>query len=223
VGHVSYLSSAVTDGAPLSESGSVPDRDQLLLVYLPTVHYLARQIHARLSHHVELDDLISAGVVGLIDAFSKFDNTKQVQFKSNVQFRIRAAILDSLRTMSRSSTTTKTVRRSTGHRLPPIHPGEMLREEFLVPMGLSANALAIAIGVPATRVGEIVNERRGITADTALRLGRYFHMTPEFWMNLQSHYDLQCARNSVEKKISQSVKPAPLDRKTGALKAVLQA
>src|ERR1700722_13595022 len=67
---------------------------------------------------------------------------------------------------------------------PPIHPGEMLREEFLIPMGLSANALAIAIGVPATRVGEIVNERRGVTADTALRLGRYFHMSAEFWMGL---------------------------------------
>jgi addiction module HigA family antidote len=126
-------------------------------------------------------------------------------------------------TRSRLPTTTKTVRRTSKHRLPPIHPGEMLREEFLVPMGLSANALAIAIGVPATRVGEIVNERRGITADTALRLGRYFHMTAEFWMNLQSHYDLESARASIEKKICESVKPAPLDRKTGALRAVLQA
>jgi addiction module HigA family antidote len=99
----------------------------------------------------------------------------------------------------------------------------MLREEFLMPMGLSANALAIAIGVPATRVGEIVNERRGITADTALRLGRYFRMTPEFWVNLQSHYDLECAREEAEKKIRQSVKPAPLDRKTGALKVAMRA
>src|ERR1035441_6559947 len=96
-----------------------------------------------------------------------------------------------MRPGTRLSTTTKSIRRTYKQRLPPIHPGEMMREEFLVPMGLSANALAIAIGVPATRVGEIVNERRGITADTALRLGRYFHMTPEFWMNLQSHYDLQ--------------------------------
>ena len=128
-----------------------------------------------------------------------------------------------MRTRLKLSTTTKPIPRTYRHRLPPIHPGEMLREEYLVPKGLSANALAIAIGVPATRVGEIVNERRGITADTALRLGRYFHMTAEFWMNLQSHYDLQNARNSVEKKICQSVKPAPLDRKTGALKTVLQA
>jgi addiction module HigA family antidote len=121
------------------------------------------------------------------------------------------------------STTTKAIRRTGKHRLPPIHPGEMLREEFLVPMGLSANALAIAIGVPATRVGEIVNERRGITADTALRLGRYFHMTPEFWMNLQSHFDLESARNSIERKVCESVKPAALDPKTGSLKAALRA
>lgn len=128
-----------------------------------------------------------------------------------------------MRTRSKSLTTTKPIVRTYKHRLPPIHPGEMLREEFLVPMCLSANALAIAIGVPATRVGEIVNERRGITADTALRLGRYFHMTPEFWINLQSHYDLECARDSAEKKIRQSVKPAPLDRKTGALKVAVRA
>ncbi len=126
-------------------------------------------------------------------------------------------------TKSKSSTTTRPIRRASNHRLPPIHPGEMLREEFLMPMGLSANALAIAIGVPATRVGEIVNERRGITADTALRLGRYFRMTPEFWVNLQSHYDLECAREEAEKKIRQSVKPAPLDRKTGALKVAMRA
>jgi len=76
-----------------------PDRDQLLLAHLPMVRYLARRIHERLPQHVELDDLISAGVVGLIDAFSKFDHTKQVQFKSYAQFRIRGAILDSLRTL----------------------------------------------------------------------------------------------------------------------------
>lgn len=106
---------------------------------------------------------------------------------------------------------------------PPIHPGEMLREEFLIPMGLSANALAIAIGVPATRVGEIVNERRGITADTALRLGRYFHMSAEFWMGLQSDYDLELVRYTSLKKINEAVRPAPLDRKTGSLKIAMMA
>jgi len=96
-----------TDGAAMaaveteaaSEGGAVSQRDQLLLEHLPTVRYLARRIHERLPQHVELDDLISAGVVGLIDAFSKFDHTKKVQFKSYAQFRIRGAILDSLRTL----------------------------------------------------------------------------------------------------------------------------
>jgi antitoxin HigA-1 len=112
----------------------------------------------------------------------------------------------------------KSIPRTYERRLPPIHPGEMLREEFLVPMGLSANALALAIRVPVTRVSEIVNERRGITADTALRLARYFRMTPEFWMNLQSHYDLEIARDAKERLIRESIKPAPQDKKTGALK-----
>ncbi len=87
------------DGSGERSSSVIPDRDQLLVEHLPTVRYLARRIHERLPQHVELDDLISAGVVGLIDAFSKFDHTKQVQFKSYAQFRIRGAILDSLRTV----------------------------------------------------------------------------------------------------------------------------
>src|SRR5271156_1208777 len=81
------------------EGDSATERDLLLMEHLPTVRYLARRIHERLPQHVELDDLISAGVVGLIDAFSKFDHTKKVQFKSYAQFRIRGAILDSLRTL----------------------------------------------------------------------------------------------------------------------------
>jgi RNA polymerase sigma factor for flagellar operon FliA len=81
------------------ESEIVRDRDLMLMEHLPTVRYLARRIHERLPQHVELDDLISAGVVGLIDAFSKFDHSKKVQFKSYAQFRIRGAILDSLRTL----------------------------------------------------------------------------------------------------------------------------
>ncbi|HEY0308346.1 MAG TPA: HigA family addiction module antitoxin [Acidobacteriaceae bacterium] len=116
------------------------------------------------------------------------------------------------------STTTKPRLRRYEDRMPPLHPGEMLREEFLVPMGLSANALALALSVPATRISEIVNERRGITGDTALRLGRYFGMTPEFWMNLQSTYDLETARELSEKHVQQNVRPAPRDKKTGLLK-----
>jgi RNA polymerase sigma factor FliA len=90
----------IGDGeAAATESGIASDRDQLLMEHLPTVRYLARRIHERLPQHVDLDDLISAGVVGLIDAFSKFDHGKKVQFKSYAQFRIRGAILDSLRTL----------------------------------------------------------------------------------------------------------------------------
>jgi RNA polymerase sigma factor for flagellar operon FliA len=82
-----------------NETTAAIDRDQLLMEHLPTVRYLARRIHERLPQHVDLDDLVSAGVVGLIDAFSKFDHNKKVQFKSYAQFRIRGAILDSLRTL----------------------------------------------------------------------------------------------------------------------------
>jgi antitoxin HigA-1 len=78
----------------------------------------------------------------------------------------------------------------------PIHPGEILREEFLVPLNLSANALAIAVGVPAPRINDVVRERRGITADTALRLSRYFGTSAEFWMGLQADYDLRLAEKA---------------------------
>jgi len=87
------------DAASDSASGLGAEREQVLLEHLPTVRYLARRIHERLPQHVELEDLVSAGVVGLIDALSKFDHTKKVQFKSYAQFRIRGAILDSLRTL----------------------------------------------------------------------------------------------------------------------------
>lgn len=73
----------------------------------------------------------------------------------------------------------------------PIHPGEVLREEFILPMGLSAHALAMALAVPAPRINDIVREKRGITADTALRLARYFGTSAEFWMGLQTDYDLR--------------------------------
>jgi RNA polymerase sigma factor for flagellar operon FliA len=91
--------SLLSSGASPLDSITPAERDRLLLEHLPTVRYLARRIHERLPQHVELDDLISAGVVGLIDAFSKFDHGKKVQFKSYAQFRIRGAILDSLRTL----------------------------------------------------------------------------------------------------------------------------
>lgn len=93
--------------------------------------------------------------------------------------------------------------------LMPRHPGEMLREEFMKPLGLSANALAIALRVPVTRISEIVRERRGITADTALRLARYFNMTPEFWMRLQMDYDLKSASDAERAAIREEIRPRP--------------
>ena len=85
------------------------------------------------------------------------------------------------------------------------HPGEMLREEFLRPLGLSQNALAMRIRVPATRIGEIVKGKRAITPDTALRLARFFGNSAEFWMNLQQMHDLSKARLELKKKIESEV------------------
>ncbi|MGI8508124.1 MAG: HigA family addiction module antitoxin [Gemmatimonadaceae bacterium] len=87
----------------------------------------------------------------------------------------------------------------------PVHPGEILREDFLVELGMSANALAKALHVPAPRVNDIVRERRGVTADTALRLARYFGSTPQFWLNLQSAYDLRRAEIAAGRRIAREV------------------
>ncbi|WP_049620589.1 HigA family addiction module antitoxin [Frateuria defendens] len=81
--------------------------------------------------------------------------------------------------------------------LPPVHPGEILREEFMRPLELSSNALARALGVTPARINDIANERRGITADTALRLARYFGTTPDVWINLQKRYELETARREL--------------------------
>jgi addiction module HigA family antidote len=90
--------------------------------------------------------------------------------------------------------------------LPPMHPGEMLREEFLEPLGLSAGQVAKACGVPRTRIERIVREELGISGDTALRLGRYFGTSPEFWMNLQARYEVQMAARAAGVQIS-NIKP----------------
>lgn len=91
-------------------------------------------------------------------------------------------------------------------RLPPVHPGEQLREEFMGPLGLSSTGLARAIGVTPARINEIVRERRGITADTALRLSRYFGTSHLFWLNLQAHYEVQCAQDAAGAAIAK-IKP----------------
>ena len=94
-----------------------------------------------------------------------------------------------------------------GRRLPLVHPGEILRDEFLSPMDLSVYRLAQAIKVSRSRLNDLVLGRRGVTTDTALRLGRYFGTTPEFWINLQTRYDLDVAERTVRAKIEQEIEP----------------
>ena len=90
----------------------------------------------------------------------------------------------------------------------PVHPGEVLREDFLKPLGMSANALAKALHVPAPRINDVVRERRGVSADTAMRLARYFGGDARSWMNLQTAYDLRVAEIGNAKRIAQEVFPA---------------
>jgi antitoxin HigA-1 len=95
------------------------------------------------------------------------------------------------------------------------HPGEVLREEFMAPLGLSANALALALRVPATRVGAIIRDDRprAVTADTALRLARYFGTTPDFWLNLQTAHDLSMTLAEVGARIERDVQPRAAGRR----------
>ena len=95
----------------------------------------------------------------------------------------------------------------TTEKLNPVHPGEVLLEEFLKPMGLSQNRVAIEIGVHARRINEIVLGKRRITADTALRLARFFGNSPKFWMGLQTDYDLDVAQDALEDRLQREVRP----------------
>jgi addiction module HigA family antidote len=105
--------------------------------------------------------------------------------------------------MSRSRITTG--RRA--EKLSPVHPGEILREEFMAPLGLSANRVALDLRVPVTRIFEIVHERRAISPETAIRLARYFNTTAEFWMNLQVAYDLEITRQREQVNVDRDVRP----------------
>jgi antitoxin HigA-1 len=93
----------------------------------------------------------------------------------------------------------------TDKRLPPVHPGEVLLEEFLKPMGLSQNRLGLSIGVHPRRINEIVLRKRRITAETALRLARYFGTSPQFWLGLQSDYDLDVAADELGERLEREV------------------
>ncbi len=106
---------------------------------------------------------------------------------------------------SKSPTTTR--RRSMPNKIAPVHPGEILREDVLKPLGMSVNRLAISLGVPATRMQEIVNGRRTISPDTALRLARFLGTTAEFWVNLQARYELEVAKDKFSAAIERTVQP----------------
>ena len=101
-----------------------------------------------------------------------------------------------VRKVSSSSTTTDV------NRIDPIHPGEILMEDFIKGFGITQNKLAVSIGVPPRRVNEIVHGKRGITADTAIRLAKYFGTSEEFWMNLQSNYELRLQRRALRDKVA---------------------
>jgi antitoxin HigA-1 len=92
-------------------------------------------------------------------------------------------------------------------KLKPIHPGEILREEFMAPLGLNANGLALALHVPAPSVYDIIHEKRGISAEMALRLARAFETTPDFWLNLQFEFNLRIARKEKESVVKSQVRP----------------
>ena len=92
-------------------------------------------------------------------------------------------------------------------KLPPIRPGEILHEDFMVPLRINMNKLALDLRVPVTRIAEIVHERRGITPDTALRLERYFNTSARFWLNAQAAYDLEIAEDELQRNIERDVRP----------------
>ena len=109
----------------------------------------------------------------------------------------------------------------TGKRLEPIHPGEILLEEFMVPLGLSANTLAKELEVPVTRISEVIRGRRGVTADTALRLARFFGTSPDLWLGLQAEYDLRVTEKNVGRAIQRRIGP-PREIKPGEYRPVLK-
>ena len=96
---------------------------------------------------------------------------------------------------------------ASGRRLPPIHPGEILRDEFLTPLDISVYRLAQALRISRPRLNDIVRGRRAVTIDTALRLGRYFGTTPAFWINLQTRFDLEVAERTVRRRIEREIEP----------------
>jgi len=104
----------------------------------------------------------------------------------------------------------------TEHKMAPIHPGEVLYEDFMKPLSLSQNRVGRELCVSPRRINEIIHGKRGVTADTALRLGRYFGTTPEYWMNLQARYDLETAKDRLEGSITTEIRPISSGRAIAA-------
>ncbi|HEX4651274.1 MAG TPA: FliA/WhiG family RNA polymerase sigma factor [Granulicella sp.] len=181
-----------------------PERDRLLLEHLPTVRYLARRIHERLPQHVELEDLISAGVVGLIDAFSKFDHTKKVQFKSYAQFRIRGAILDSLRTLDwsprelrRKGRAVEEAIRATTQRLGRA-PAE---QEIALEMGLTLSEFQQLLGdLKGLEIGSLHIERTEDSGDQELA---YIPGSPE------EDPLFRCLRGEMKQRLADAIEDLP--------------
>ncbi len=104
----------------------------------------------------------------------------------------------------------------TARKMAPLHPGEVLLEEFMRPLGISQNRLGRDLGVPPRRINEIVHGKRSVTADTALRLARYFGTSPQFWMGLQTDFDLETTEEAIAAEIRKQVKPCRRKEKTAA-------
>jgi RNA polymerase sigma factor FliA len=183
---------------------TAPERDRLLLEHLPTVRYLARRIHERLPQHVELEDLISAGVVGLIDAFSKFDHSKKVQFKSYAQFRIRGAILDSLRTLDwsprelrRKGRAVEEAIRATTQRLgrAPAEP------EIALEMGLTLSEFQQLLGdLKGLEIGSLHVERTEDSGDQELA---YIPGSPE------EDPLFRCLKGEMKQRLTDAIEDLP--------------
>jgi addiction module HigA family antidote len=137
----------------------------------------------------------------------KGDRSGQWSIRINDQWRICLPGSLMERMMSKSSTIIDGADPKF-RRLPPLHPGEVLREEFLVPLGMSAHALAQALGVPRARIERLAREQAAVTADTAVRLSRYFGTTAEFWMNLQTSFDIRTATQDLKKQLKK-IAPHP--------------
>jgi antitoxin HigA-1 len=124
------------------------------------------------------------------------------------KLRLSIFTRDQENTVRRTDKGKENVARS--QKLTPIHPGEVLRADFMEPLRLSMNRLALDLRVPVTRIAEIVHERRGITPDTALRLARYFNTSAGFWMNLQTSYDLEVAEDELGRTIQREIRPVAM-------------